>query len=114
VYALDINPLAVDAVQRAASKHALLNVTPIVGDSPSSLTGRGIDVAIMHDVLHELDNPSAVLLGMAGVLKQQGILAVSDHHLREGALISAVSSGGAFELSRSFRGTYCFRRARGR
>jgi len=34
---------------------------------------------------------------------------VDDHHMKEAAIISAMSSGGLFEVSRSFKGTYCFK-----
>jgi len=111
VYALDINPLAIRAVQRAAEKKNLGNVTTILADNPAGLPIHSIDAALMHDVLHELENPFGVVTGLDRALRQGGLLAVSDHHMREASIISAISSGGLFGLSRSFKGMHCFKRS---
>ena len=109
VYALDTNPIAASAVRRTAAKERLDHVTVIVADSPADVPSRRVDVAILHDVLHELDDPSGVIAGLDRSLKRGGLLAVSDHHMSEAAILAAVSSGRLFEVSRSFQGVYCFK-----
>jgi len=111
VYALDINPLAVRAVQRATEKERLGNITTVLADSAADLPNGSVDVAILHDVLHLLADPVKVIAGLHGALKREGMLSVSDHHMKGAAIVSAVSSGGLFEVSRSFRGMYCFKPA---
>jgi len=64
----------------------------------------------MHDVLHELDSPAAVISGIERVLKPDGVFAVSDHHMKENVIVAKVASGGIFSLSRCFSGVYCFTR----
>ena len=109
VYALDVNPLAAKAVQRAAQKNHLANVVPVVGDSPASLQDHGVDIAILHDVLHELADPAKVALGFHRVLKKDGTLWIGDHHMKKAAIVSAISAGGLFELFQSLRRLYGFK-----
>jgi len=111
VYALDVNPLAVGAVQRAAGKQHIENITPVVADSAADLPKESVDVVILHDVLHLLADPAGVIASHHRGLKQEGLLCVNDHHMKEAAIISAISSGGLFEVSRDVDGTYCFRPA---
>lgn len=109
VYALDFNPLAVRAVQRAAEKERLGNITTVLADSAADVPKGSADVAILHDVLHLLAEPAKVIVSLHGALKREGLLCVDDHHMKEAAIISAISSGGLFEVSRRFKGTYCFK-----
>jgi ubiquinone/menaquinone biosynthesis C-methylase UbiE len=109
VYALDSNPLAVRAVQRAAEKERLGNTTTILADSAADLPNGSVDVAILHDVLHLLADPVKVIASLHRALHREGLLCVSDHHMREAAILSVISSGGLFEVSRSYQGTYCFK-----
>ncbi len=55
--------------------------------------------------------PARVIASLHRALHREGLLCVSDHHMIEAAILSGVSSGGLFEVSRSFRGMYCFRPA---
>jgi ubiquinone/menaquinone biosynthesis C-methylase UbiE len=109
VYALDINPLAVRAVQKAAGKERLGNITTVLADSAADLPNGSVDVAILHDVLHLLADPAKVIASLHRALHREGLLCVSDHHMIEAAILSAMSSSGLFEVSRSYQGTYCFK-----
>ena len=109
VYALDINPLAVRAVQKAAGKERLGNITTVLGESAADVPNGSVNVAILHDVLHLLADPVKVIASLHRALHREGLLCVSDHHMREGAILSVFSSGGLFEVSRSYQGTYCFK-----
>lgn len=110
VYAVDINPLAVKRIQDAAQYRGLGNIAAILGDSSSIIPSRRIDLALMHDVLHELDNPTAIIGDIDRVLKPNGFFAVCDHHMNEQAIVDAMTSSGIFGLSHHFRGVYCFTR----
>ena len=99
VYALDSNPLAVRAVQRAAGKERLGNITAALADSAADLPNRSVDVAVLHDVLHLLADPAGVIAGLHRVLKREGRLWVGDHHMKESAIVSAMTGGGFFRLS---------------
>ncbi|HUU09419.1 MAG TPA: methyltransferase domain-containing protein [Phycisphaerae bacterium] len=109
VYALDVNPVAASAVQRVAEERRLGNITTVLADSAADVPNGSVDVAILHDVLHLLADPAKVIASLYRALKREGLLWVDDHHMRETAIISAVSSDGLFEASGSFKGTYGFK-----
>jgi len=47
IYALDINPNAIQAVKSLASKHQLTNVATILSDSATGLPDRSMDVILL-------------------------------------------------------------------
>jgi ubiquinone/menaquinone biosynthesis C-methylase UbiE len=108
VYALDIHPLAVQRVQDIARKKQLTNVEPICSDCKTGLPDNSVDVVLLYDVFHGLSNPQAILAELHRVLKENGILSFSDHHMDEDAIISGVTGGQLFELSREGERTYHF------
>ena len=108
VYALDIHPLAVQAVQRIASKKHLTNVEGILSDCETGLADNSVDVALLYDTFHDLGDPNGVLAELYRVLKPDGILSFSDHHMREHEIVSKVTHGGLFKLSRRGKRTYSF------
>jgi ubiquinone/menaquinone biosynthesis C-methylase UbiE len=71
-----------------------------------------VDVAILHDVLHLLADPVKAVASLHRALKREGLLWVDDHHMKETAILSAISSGGLFEASRGLKGTYGFKPAK--
>lgn len=113
VYALDINPLAVTTVQRMASKGQLTNVETILSGCKTDLPDRSVDVVILYDTLHGLEEPGAVLAELHRVLKSAGILSVHVHHLSDEELARRVTRGGLFRLSRKGRRTTTFSKAGG-
>ena len=101
VYALDVNPLTVRRVQKDADKEGLKNITAIFADNPSGLPSHGVDVAFLHDVLHLLADPPDVIAGLHRALKREGRLWVGDHHMKEAAIVSAVTAGEFFRPART-------------
>ena len=110
IYALDVHPLAIQAVQRMAAKKRLANVHVILSDCKTGLSPASIDVVLLYDVLHDLDNSSEVLAELYQVLRPEGILSVSDHHLKQNEIISQITGGGLFKLSAKGKRTYSFSR----
>lgn len=108
VYALDIHPLALQHVQRIASKNHLPNVQTIHSDCRTGLPDDSIDVVLLYDTYHALNDPDAVLAELYRVLKPDGTLSFSDHHLSEDEILSRVTSGQSFRLSRKGSRTYTF------
>ena len=107
VYALDIHPLAVQAVQKKASKKRLKNVETILSDCKTGLEDNTIDVVLLYDILHGLDNPQKVLQELHRILKPGGTLSVSDHHMEEEEILSIIT--GLFSLSEKNERTYTFK-----
>jgi ubiquinone/menaquinone biosynthesis C-methylase UbiE len=99
VYALDIHPLAIESMQRTASKQRVNNITTILGSDIDTLPEETIDMILLFDTLHDIAEPVSALAGMHRVLKPDGHLVVSDHHLEPEALITAVTADGLFAVA---------------
>jgi len=108
VYALDIHPLAVRSVTNAASRKGLTNIETICSDRDTGLEHNSVDVILFNDILHLLGDPDGVLKELHRVLKPRGILSCTDHHLKENEMISAITGGGLFRLSKRGTRTYSF------
>ncbi len=108
IYALDIHPLAIRAVQKIALRERMENLETIRSDRETGLPDISLDVVLLYDVFHGLSNPNGVLEEIHRVLKPDGILSFSDHHIGEDEIISRVTETGLFRLSRKGNKTYSF------
>ncbi|MBC7350344.1 MAG: class I SAM-dependent methyltransferase [Candidatus Aminicenantes bacterium] len=108
IYALDINPLAIRMVQGLAERKQLKNISTIHSDGPTGLPDDYLDVVLLFDVFHHLEQPQAVLRELHRILRPGGILSVSDHHLKGSQIIQALTEGNLFKLSKTGRFTYSF------
>ncbi len=108
IYALDIHPLAIQKVQNIASRRHLSNVQTICSDCATGLPDGSVDVVLLYDVLHALSDPDSVLWELHRVLVPGGILSLSDHHMQDDGIVSAVTSGGLFEPSAAGKRTRSF------
>ena len=108
VYALDIHPLAVQRVQSIASKERLANVKTICSNCQTGLPDNSVDVVLLYDIFHMLSDPRAVLTELHRVLKKNGTLSFSDHHMDGKAIISGVTNGQLFEVAKQGEHTYSF------
>jgi len=108
VYALDIHPLAVKRVQDIASKKGLTNIETIRADCATGLEDSSVDVILLYDTFHSLGDPDAVLAELHRVLRSNGILSFSDHHMKEDEIVSRLTNRGLFNLSRKGEMTYTF------
>ncbi len=68
----------------------------------------GFDVVLLYDIFHMLEDPEGVLKELHRVLKTEGILSFSDHHMKEDKITSEVTAGGLFKLVKKGRKTYRF------
>jgi ubiquinone/menaquinone biosynthesis C-methylase UbiE len=110
VHALDIHPLAVKTVEKIAEKHQLTNVQTILSDRKTGLPDSSVDVVLLYDTFHDLVDPNGVLEELNRVLKPDGILSFSDHHMKEQEIISKVTNRGLFRLLRKGEKTYSFQK----
>jgi predicted methyltransferase len=75
VYATDMQPEMIAALERAIAAAGLSNVTPVLTDGTSTgLPPGAIDVALMVDVYHELAAPEAFLAALAPAFAPGGRL----------------------------------------
>jgi ubiquinone/menaquinone biosynthesis C-methylase UbiE len=108
VYALDIQPLAVESVKKIAEKRGLANVETILSDRKTGLPDESLDVVLLYDTFHDLVDPNGVLEELNRVLKPDGVLPFSDHHMKEHEIISKITNRGLFRLLRKGERTYSF------
>ena len=110
IYALDIHPLAIQKVQDIVSKKQLANVETILSDCKTGLLDNSLDVVLLYDTFHALSAPGGILEELHRVLKADGALSFSDHHMKEYEIVSGVTNGRLFRLSRKVERTYTFSR----
>jgi ubiquinone/menaquinone biosynthesis C-methylase UbiE len=108
VYALDIHPLAIRKVQGIASREKLANVKTILSDCQTGLPDNSLDVVLLYDIFHHLSDPDRILKELHRVLKPDGILSFSDHHMEENEIVSGVTNSGLLKLARKGQRTYSF------
>ena len=108
VYALDVHPLAIRKVQDIIRKHRLANVKTIHSDCRTGLPDDSLDVVLLYDVLHSLDDPHVVLAELRRVLKPDGILSLNEPHMGEEAILATVANGHLFRLGKRGAHTYSF------
>lgn len=77
VYAEDIQPQMIEAIQRRVQREGLMNVSTVLGaaDNPSLPADR-LDAALMVDSYHEVENTHALLTNIRTALKPGGRLGI--------------------------------------
>lgn len=108
VYALDVHPLAIQMVRNLSSKKKLMNVMTIHSDCRTGLPDKSLDAVLLYDAFHDFGKPDDVLKEIHRVLRSNGILSFSDHHMKEEEIISKVTKNGLFRLLRKGDRTYDF------
>ncbi|MFX1389285.1 MAG: class I SAM-dependent methyltransferase [Promethearchaeota archaeon] len=98
VYCADINPLAVEKVEKKALKLSLCNIETIQTDCKTNLNDNSIDIILCFDVLHAIEDQKSILKEFHRILKPKGIFSFDDHHYKESELESLITSNGLFSL----------------
>jgi len=109
VYALDLHPLAIRSIERAAAKKRVHNLIAVAG-APGRFADHCFDAVLLYDVLHDLPDPDAVLREMFRILKPAGFLSVRDHHLEAPKILGIITVGGLFRPAERGRRTLQFQR----
>jgi len=112
IFAQDIHPLAIKAVQEIARKNGLENVTAIQSDCATGLPDRTVDVVLLYDTYHHLKDPDSVLKEMHRVLKPEGILSFSDHHMKQKEIEKDIAARALFTIRKKNKKTYTLSKRR--
>ena len=94
VYAVDVHPLAIAMIERKAKRDRLGNLQTIQTDCPTGLPTGSVDVVLLYDALHDVEDRSAVLTELHRVLKEDGRLRYRDHTFFGDQLVSLMKSRG--------------------
>ncbi len=108
VYALDIHPMALKKVQKLASDKGLANIETIHSDCATGLEAESLDMVLLYDIFHMLNDPESVLRELHRVLKPDATLSMDDHHMKEEDVVSKVEGTGLFKLRGRGEKTYEF------
>ena len=98
VYALDIHPLAIKAVERRARKGNLANITTIHSDTETGISDESVDAILLYDVLHSVPDKGALLRELHRVLRPDGLLSVLPDHMEEEVFLRTMEAGDLFVL----------------
>ena len=108
IYALDIHPLAIHEVKKIAKRKRFENIETIESDCRTGLPDHSVDTVLLYDVFHNFVHPDEVLRELHRVLKTDGTLSFSDHHMKEEEVFRQITEAGIFRFVRKGRKTYCF------
>ena len=108
IYALDIHPLAIKEVQKKVTQKAIKNLKTIESDCNTGLPDNKVDVVLLYDTFHNLSRPDDVLRELHRVLKPDGTLSFSDHHMNEKDIRARVTNTGLFKPLTKGKKTYSF------
>jgi ubiquinone/menaquinone biosynthesis C-methylase UbiE len=78
VYALDIQPFAIEMVKKIVAKKQLKNIETILSDLQTGLPDDSMDRVLLYDVFHDLTESDGVLKELHRALKPDGILSFGD------------------------------------
>jgi ubiquinone/menaquinone biosynthesis C-methylase UbiE len=76
VYAEDIQPEMVNAIQRRAQREGLRNVTTVMGTAIDPRIPEAVDAVLIVDTYHEMDQPVTLLRNLARTLKPNGVIGI--------------------------------------
>ncbi len=108
IYALDLNPMAVEKVKCKIIKEGLNNIETINSDCRTGFPDDSVDIILLYDAYHDFYNRLLVLKELNRVLKTEGILSFSDHHMRREEILKELTGKGLFRLIRESKKTYSF------
>jgi len=108
VYACDVNPFAIQKIKSIILKKHITNVEIIHSACETGLLAESINVILLYDVFHCLDNSNKILQELYRVLKRDGILSFRDHRMKRAEIISNITNGKLFQLSDENSGTFNF------
>jgi len=80
-------------------------------DCDTNLEDNIINVALLLDIYHDLSAPENILKELHRVLKNDGLLAVDDHHLKEDEIISNITNYKLFEFVERVDEVFIFKKA---
>lgn len=102
VYAVDIQPLAIEVIRKKADRKSLRNIaTVLVNSYHTSIPDASADVVLLIDALHYINSPDALFREVHRLLKPNGILCMDPGHLKPSEAKAMVECTGLFDVIRA-------------
>ncbi|MBN1439443.1 MAG: class I SAM-dependent methyltransferase [Anaerolineales bacterium] len=96
VYAADILPLAVERIALRLRKKGVRNIQPLCTGCDTGLKEASMDAILVFDTFHMCDAKEQILQELFRVLKPDGCLYFSDHHMKEKNIQLELTRSGLF------------------
>ena len=110
IYALDIHPLAIRAVEKEAKKERISNIKTILSDRGTGLPDESVDIVLLYDVLQMIRDKDKLLEELHRVLKAGGSLFATAEHLQVSEFLNTLTRDKLFTLVGQKGRLYQFRR----
>jgi ubiquinone/menaquinone biosynthesis C-methylase UbiE len=104
VYAEDINPQAIEYIDKRAKKEGLANIRTVLGTvDDTRLTAKSVDAVLLLKVYHEIAHPVEVMHGMLPALRVGGKIGIidrngngsgTDHGVKQATVVSEMKVAG--------------------
>jgi ubiquinone/menaquinone biosynthesis C-methylase UbiE len=102
VYAIDVNPLAVDSVRRRAAGKGLGNVeTILVRGYDTGIEASSMDRVLLIDTIHHIEDAGAFFREVHRILKPDGLLFIHKGHMPMPEQRQLVEKSGLFDVKES-------------
>ena len=99
VFAVDIHPLAVEAVLRLRARHGLSNLEPVLARGcDTGLPDTIADRVCAIDMFFSVSDPGAFLAEIDRLLKPEGLLLLDDGHQSRAATHAKLEASGRFQV----------------
>ncbi len=104
VYAVDIQPLAIEAAKRQMVARGLDNIVPVLAKGyDTGLPDRIADRVCALDMFFALKEPATFLKEVRRILKPEGVLILDDGHESRRATLAKVRAAGGWRIAEETR-----------
>jgi len=104
VYAVDIQPLAVETVKRKVSRRGLSNVEAVLARGyDSGLPDRAADMICAIDMFFSVPDPGQFLSELRRVIKENGALVIDDGHQTRRVTKEKIAASGVWRIQEETR-----------
>ena len=101
VYAVDINPLAIESVRKRATRQRLSNIEAVlVDDFNTGISDACADCVLLMDMIHDVQNRDALFHEVRRLLKADGFLFLQIHHTPPDAVKADLTRSGLFTITK--------------
>ncbi len=99
VYAVDIQPLAIEIVKKKAARDSLTNIQTVLANSfNTGIAGSSADMVLLIDAITPIKDRKALLEEIFRLLKPEGFLFMDSSHMTPSQAKSIVENMGLFVL----------------
>jgi len=97
VYAVDVQPLAVQIVRGKAARQAVVNIEPVLARAcDTGIPSSCADLVLLLDALHQIDDRPALLREVRRIIRPDGAFLVEPGHMKLDRARDIVVGSGLF------------------